>query len=220
MKPSPKVPPWLDKLKSKSGKQRKNEITKIGERLIGEGRRHGAPTERTLTWLLDEQTNGHTRQDTYEVQTLWTRIDLLAGNPPSEPCARRWHEWNLPAAGDRVIECGICGRTSPITEEMSTNTLLSKRAKRSARFRPQFEKGLLKAQAALRTIHEKTAHGPAPRRREGRRGGKPPAGTVGAPDPLETRTGLPERDARPATPRDRGGQAADETTRRGTSQRR
>ena len=174
-RPSPKTPLWLDKLKIMSREQRKNEITKVGQRLIEKGRRRGVATERTLTWLLDEQTNGHARQDAYEVQTLWTRIDLLAGNPPSEPCARRWHEWNLPGAGDLAIECGVCGRTIPITEEMVTDTLLSKRAKRASRFRAQFEKGLLKAQATLRTSHRTTAEDPARRRRKGQRGGKPPA---------------------------------------------
>ena len=150
---NPEVRHWLDKLSIQDRDEKENAVSKLGEKLLEKARDRGAPTERTVTWLLDEQIDTKSGRNSYEVETLGPRIDMLVDNPPSEPCPRRWHEWNLPAAGDETLECGVCGRTDPITETMSPRTLLSKRAKRSARFQAQFAKGLREAQAKLRTVH-------------------------------------------------------------------
>ena len=70
----------------------------------------------------------------------------------SEPCPRGLHEWNIPGSGERSLECGVCGRKTPITANMTAANLLSKRAKRSSRFRTVFEKGLREAHDNIRIV--------------------------------------------------------------------
>ena len=106
-----------------------------------------------MEWLIDEQIDGHTKPGSYEIETLGPRIDLLIAQQPREPCGQRRHEWNIPAGGDQTLECGVCGRTTPITEELTMSSLLSKRAKRSTRFRARFNHGLREAKSAIQTIH-------------------------------------------------------------------